>query len=179
VSDDAHENDGPDVPECLRDVETPPELRARVLARDGYRCRCCGSRHNLTVHHKKQRRKGGRTKAKNLLTVCEHCHSLIHAGLLVVRGAVPHGLRFTDRRGRALPETAAPVEETLQLIRPRDARASDPAAGVRPRPMTLDDVPDVITPEWWQAHEGLLDLDRRSARLRIRPAAPTGRGHRA
>jgi hypothetical protein len=37
--------------------------------------------------------------------------------------------------------------------------------------MTLDDIPDVITPEWWQAHEGLLDLDRRSGRLSVRPSA--------
>ncbi len=166
--DDAHENEGPDVPECLRDVETPPELRARVLARDGYRCRCCGSQENLTAHHKKYRRKGGRTEEKNLISVCEHCHSLIHAGLLVVRGSVPHGLRFTDRFGGALSEIAPSIGEALQLIRSRDARASDRAPGNCPRKLTLDDVPDVITPEWWLAHEDQLDIDTRTGRFRIR-----------
>ena len=128
-TEDPHENDGPEVPFEDRHEQTPDKLRRRVLWRDRHRCRCCGSRANLTVHHKKWRRYGGRTVARNLLTLCEHCHSLVHARLLLIRGTIEGGLLFLDARGRELEELERPVQEmirgiTVELDATADARAS-------------------------------------------------------
>jgi hypothetical protein len=76
--------------------------RKRILGRDGYRCRCCGSRRNLQVHHLWFVSQGGKTSADNLLTLCSYCHGRVHEGLLRARGK-PHGkLEFMDRQGRPL-----------------------------------------------------------------------------
>lgn len=115
--DDEDENDGPEVPPEARDVETPLRLRREILARDGFRCRCCGFRKNLTVHHKKWRRFGGRTSDANLMTVCEDCHSLIHEGLLVVRGRTQGRLRFLDARGNTLRQLTSRAREAIEAMR--------------------------------------------------------------
>ncbi|MCH6552339.1 MAG: AAA family ATPase, partial [Planctomycetes bacterium] len=116
-TDDPHENhdqQAPETPFEHRHEKTPDTLRRKVLRRDRHRCRCCGSRSNLTVHHKKWRRYGGRTVAKNLVTLCEHCHSLVHAGLLVIRGTNAGGLHFLDARGRELGDLDPPVREAVE-----------------------------------------------------------------
>lgn len=61
-----------------RDPQTPPELRHRVLARDGHRCRSCGDRDDLHAHHIIYRRHGGRTALSTLITLCDDCHALVH-----------------------------------------------------------------------------------------------------
>lgn len=100
--DDEHENTGPTVPSTLRDGPNTDALRQSIVVRDGGRCRCCGAKSNLTVHHKQWREYGGRTEESNCILLCEGCHSLVHDRLLVARGRVPDRLRFYDRRGRAL-----------------------------------------------------------------------------
>lgn len=57
-------------------------IKAYVKWRDGYRCKICGSRHMLQVHHKKQRKDGGTNAPWNLITVCPGCHQKFHAGLM-------------------------------------------------------------------------------------------------
>jgi 5-methylcytosine-specific restriction endonuclease McrA len=72
---------------------SPGFRRARraALARDGYACRECGSRDDLTVHHVVALRDGGHpTALTNLLTLCRRCH-----------GSLPRGLEGS--RGRASP----------------------------------------------------------------------------
>jgi len=86
----------------LLDRKTPAWMRKKVLARDGHRCRCCGRRGRLTVHHKEFRSEGGPTRLSNLLSVCLLCHGLIHAGLLRIEGEDVASARFIDARGRAL-----------------------------------------------------------------------------
>lgn len=49
-------------------------LRAQVLHRDQFRCRCCGIRERLTLHHLIPRRDGGGNYRSNLLTLCARCH---------------------------------------------------------------------------------------------------------
>jgi hypothetical protein len=50
-------------------------LRERVLKRDRYRCRACGARGHLVVHHR------DRSNAPALLvTLCIRCHTRIHCG---------------------------------------------------------------------------------------------------
>ncbi|MEW6747871.1 MAG: HNH endonuclease signature motif containing protein [Planctomycetota bacterium] len=52
-----------------RDIDTPKWLRELVLARDGFRCRCCGYQVSLMGHHIEWLSDGGRTEAGNLHTL--------------------------------------------------------------------------------------------------------------
>jgi 5-methylcytosine-specific restriction endonuclease McrA len=70
-------------------LRLPPKeyaiLCRKVLQRDHYRCRACGYRANLTVHHVRFRSHGGEDSIQNLLTVCAGCHRGLHEeqGLLI------------------------------------------------------------------------------------------------
>lgn len=58
--------------------------REAVLHRDNYTCQCCGKKHvRLEVHHIIFRSMGGTDDERNLITLCEKCHKMIHDGLLV------------------------------------------------------------------------------------------------
>ena len=59
---------------------------------------------------------GGLTIPENLLTVCEDCHSLIHARLLFVRGTIPGKLRFLDSKGRDLRSLGRTVREVVESM---------------------------------------------------------------
>jgi hypothetical protein len=48
-------------------------LRERVLERDRFRCRGCGKRSALVVHHRDQQ-----NRADLLVTLCIRCHARIH-----------------------------------------------------------------------------------------------------
>lgn len=48
-------------------------LREQVLERDGFRCRGCGQRSGLVVHHRDQH-----NRANMLVTLCTRCHIRIH-----------------------------------------------------------------------------------------------------
>jgi hypothetical protein len=71
----------------------------RVLHRDGMCCANprCGSRRKLHAHHIVYRARGGATRLRNLVTVCERCHSLLHVGLLDVTGSPFTGLVWRRR----------------------------------------------------------------------------------
>lgn len=59
--------------------------REAVLHRDSYTCQCCGKkRTRLEVHHIIYRSMGGTDDERNLITLCEKCHSDVHAGKLVI-----------------------------------------------------------------------------------------------
>jgi 5-methylcytosine-specific restriction endonuclease McrA len=49
-----------------------------VLDRDGGKCRSCGSRNNLHVHHIIFRSHQGPDEAWNLITLCSSCHDGVH-----------------------------------------------------------------------------------------------------
>ena len=55
-------------------------VKAYVKARDGFRCRSCGSRDHLEVHHIRQRKDGGSDSPDNLVTLCHGCHRAWHEG---------------------------------------------------------------------------------------------------
>ena len=55
-------------------------VKAYVKARDGFRCRSCGSRDHLEVHHIMQRKDGGSDSPDNLVTLCHGCHMAWHEG---------------------------------------------------------------------------------------------------
>lgn len=50
-------------------------VRARVIQRDGGKCRQCGRTENLQVDHIRPVAKGGVTTLSNLWTLCALCHS--------------------------------------------------------------------------------------------------------
>ena len=57
-------------------------VRQRALARDGFRCRACGSGEGLEVHHVVPMSKGGsRFALSNLMTLCGTCHRRVTAAL--------------------------------------------------------------------------------------------------
>lgn len=53
-------------------------LRERVLRRDGWRCRLCGTMLNLEVHHRQFRSHSGNDAEENLIAVCVACHAALH-----------------------------------------------------------------------------------------------------
>jgi Holliday junction DNA helicase RuvB len=110
------ENTGELCPEHERDEPTPLVLRREILARDGFRCCHCRSRRNLTVHHRLWLRYGGRTVRENLMTLCEDCHSLVHARLLVIVGTIPGRLRFVDRRGAGTAAAGGSSREAMKSV---------------------------------------------------------------
>ena len=62
------------------------EKRAQIIKRDGYKCRICGSKDHLVVHHKQYHYDSRRNKNcdpwdyedKYLITLCESCHKRGH-----------------------------------------------------------------------------------------------------
>ena len=59
--------------------------REAVLHRDNYTCQCCGKKHvRLEVHHILFRSMGGTDDEKNLITLCEKCHKMVHDGILIL-----------------------------------------------------------------------------------------------
>ena len=55
------------------------ETRRLALARDGHRCRSCGSAGRLEVHHVRPLRDGGEPyDLSNLQTKCRSCHVREH-----------------------------------------------------------------------------------------------------
>lgn len=107
-----------------KDSKTDPALRARVLTRDGHRCRSCRSRYELMAHHIVPRAKGGKTRAFNLITLCMRCHGLVHAKLLILVGKNQARVRFVDREGRALHDKGEPLPPSV-LTRLDRRRAYD------------------------------------------------------
>jgi 5-methylcytosine-specific restriction endonuclease McrA len=60
-------------------------LALKVIIRDGHRCRKCGARQGLTVHHIIKRSKLRLDVKWNLITVCQSpCHAAIEDHTLVI-----------------------------------------------------------------------------------------------
>lgn len=167
--DDGRGGDGRGRSKSAVDDPTPKPLRNRVLARDGHRCRSCGDRTCVMVHHIVWRSDGGPTVASNLITLCARCHALVHALLLVIVGTHEKRIVFTDREGTPLQTEAdalIPKAEILRLVRQRWAVAKnggEAGEGAAPEPasseaavVAFDDVPGAIDGHWWSCHAHLI-----------------------
>lgn len=53
------------------------KLREIILARDEHRCRLCGAEEYLHIHHRDN--DPTNDSPENLVTLCERCHSRVHA----------------------------------------------------------------------------------------------------
>lgn len=160
------DNDGPIVPEDRRDAATSPAMRDEVLSRDGYCCRACGSKRNLTVHHRRWRSFGGKTVPSNLLALCEACHSLVHARLLIVLGSPTGELHFFDRKGRPIDGT---TEEPIELPAGVAATPAPPLARPAEPLVVLDTLPIELDARAWSRHEHLFSWNERQGELVLSP----------
>ncbi len=78
--------------------QTYRRLMKKVLERDGWRCRECGSIENLQVHHKIHRSQQGADSLANLITLCVYCHIKEHGQLYFE----PQAIKITaNPKGRA------------------------------------------------------------------------------
>lgn len=60
------------------------KLALECFKRDGFKCRYCGSRNDLTAHHIIYRSQNGPDVLVNLLTLCFFCHRDIHDKKLLI-----------------------------------------------------------------------------------------------
>ena len=86
--------------------------RRQILRRDGYRCAVPGCQNTLWlhVHHLIYFADGGLTVEDNLITLCSKCHKNVHEKWLILKGSVPHGLRFLTADGKDVRQ-----ERTLEV----------------------------------------------------------------
>src|ERR1039458_1702127 len=59
-------------------IEEYRALCKSILQRDCWKCRSCGSRNALHIHHIVFRSQGGPDEAWNLITLCSSCHHGVH-----------------------------------------------------------------------------------------------------
>jgi len=65
------------------------EIRKKVLKRDGYRCKECGTGNKkFHVHHKIPISEGGSHNLENLITLCEYCHNSKHPTKFYLKRAI-------------------------------------------------------------------------------------------
>ena len=81
-------------------------LVKQVLGRDGWRCRSCGSRNSLHIHHIIFRSQQGPDEAWNLIALCNSCHDGVHKdvkdgeyGLTLYITGPENGVVFVRRKG--------------------------------------------------------------------------------
>jgi len=89
-------------------------VRDYVLSRDSYTCQVCGDRADH-VHHLIPRSKGGTDRPKNLISLCESCHSKVHAGkisLQILRSA----LKFTGRLNSIRKALVTDLEKEAKFV---------------------------------------------------------------
>ena len=73
-------------------------VREYVLWRDNYTCQCCKGKSKdkiLNVHHLESRKTGGNAP-KNLITLCETCHTGYHNGTVKLPKTIHKGMSFKD-----------------------------------------------------------------------------------
>src|SRR5438309_8584721 len=100
-------------------------LRERVLERDRFRCRGCGQRSALVVHHRDRH-----NRANMLITLCIRCHIRIHhsSGLryslsqMLVRlwrelhPKTPMQLQLTFRNAEIKEKSKGVVEDAIKML---------------------------------------------------------------
>jgi len=110
--------------------EIPASVRRAVLARDRGRCRACGRRRYVEIHHIKPRSQGGAHSRATMACMCSACHAAVHEGKLRVEGDAETGLRFFDQCGNQLADRLEGGSAMAKGVKPKAATAA-PAATPR------------------------------------------------
>jgi 5-methylcytosine-specific restriction endonuclease McrA len=69
-----------------------------VSKRDQHRCRVCGTRHDVEIHHIRFRSVGGKDATQNLACLCKVHHQEVHAYRLAIEGNADGLLKMTRFR---------------------------------------------------------------------------------
>lgn len=91
------------LPKLGRVVLSPEEYRKlqyTIFSRDGWRCRRCGSRQHLTLHHLMRRSWCRQDTTQNGVTLCATCHDLEKGKRILVIGTNaddPQGVIFRGK----------------------------------------------------------------------------------
>jgi hypothetical protein len=124
------------------------KLRARAKARDGNRCRRCGARVKLQVHHVVKPQDGGTDTLENLITLCDRCHRLTHK-----LAAANRRQGFPDRgvvQANKDSPTRAGVEYPSPIPSPSDELPEDdPDRGIFWGPPQIDGTPRRWSRPWF------------------------------
>jgi Holliday junction DNA helicase RuvB len=152
-------------PDAAADRRIPLPLRRKVLARDGHKCRLCGSRHRLHIHHIIPVSMGGPTELDNLITLCRSCHARVHAGLVRIVGDARDGRRFEDADGNDLHGPEPPPKRFLQDPDERLERTGE-------TPSVSHEVPGEIDGPWWRRHAHLIRWNEAHGALELHPGLP-------
>ena len=70
--------------------------RQRLLVRDRYCCKICGTGQRLTKHHIIPRSQSGTEDDSNIVMLCEDCHTALHKH---VRGMKVKGVDYWNFKG--------------------------------------------------------------------------------
>jgi hypothetical protein len=82
----------------------PPALRRAVRERDQYRCRAPGCQSRRTdIHHIRPWAKGGKTRLRDLILLCEAHHMIVHAYGYLIIVADDGTFTFTKPDGTLVP----------------------------------------------------------------------------
>ena len=71
------------------------DVRKAVMLRDGRRCRVCGSRDQVEVHHIRFRSTGGPHSTANCAVLCQSDHYAVHSYRLALEGDANGKLKIT------------------------------------------------------------------------------------
>jgi hypothetical protein len=89
----------------------PAAVRRAVLARDRGRCRICGRRRYVDVHHLEPQSEGGAHSRRSCCCLCTTCHAALHEGKLRITGDAEGALRWFDESGCELGAEADDADE--------------------------------------------------------------------
>jgi len=94
----------------------PPALRRAVRERDRYRCQAPGCQSRRTdIHHIRPWAKGGKTRLRDLILLCEAHHMIVHAFGYIITIAADGTFIFAKPDGAILPN-CPPLPQTDDRI---------------------------------------------------------------
>jgi hypothetical protein len=103
-----HDHDGTLLDAGRRHRRPTPALRRAVRERDKGRCQFPGCRSRRTdIHHIIPWAKGGKTRLRDLILLCEAHHVIVHACGWLITPARGGGFAFTRPDGQPMPSSPA------------------------------------------------------------------------
>lgn len=85
-------------------------IKHKILERDGYKCRACGSDRDLEVHHMQALVYGGKSTSENLITLCGECHAY------APDDGIESNYRYLKERNKVIYEQMINLPETHALM---------------------------------------------------------------